>query len=466
MEHSASTLMSIPASHISCPATSSYPVRVGNLVRPLIDAVPAYRRICQAIEVAQHSVWVGVTFLSPDFQMPDGRGTIFDVLDRAVARGLDVRLLIWRPTPDMYGLGKVFPGSPPNRELLLARDSQFRIRWDQAHTGFAQHQKCWLIDAGQSTETVFVGGINLTAPIPHVPGHPGEGQIHDVYVEVTGPAASDVHHNFVQRWNEASERVARDGVWAPTGIDDDLTFPAILSPARGASRVQIQRNIHAGRYCDSTPTPDGDSYPIADGERAIAEQYLLAIDASRRSIYIENQAIPIPLVASRLESALQRGVDVVVLVPGVPEDSVHVARQKSERRDLFEQLGALGRYENFVLAGIAGRNQQGDRCDIYVHSKVMIVDDTWATIGSCNLHWHSLSGNSELNASIWDPEMARGFRCDLFAEHLDSDTTHMDDRAAIRHFQHVARENRRKRDTGNSEWQGLAFSIDPATYGE
>jgi phosphatidylserine/phosphatidylglycerophosphate/cardiolipin synthase-like enzyme len=465
MEHPASTPKSVDGSHIPAPASGSYPLREGNTVRPLIDAVPTFRRICEAVESAQHSVWLAVAFLSPDFEMPDGRGTIFDVLDRAVARGLDVRLLIWRPDPETSGLGKDFPGTPANRELLRTRGSRFRVRWDRAQPGFAQHQKIWMVDAGQPLETAFAGGINLTASIPNVPGHPGEGQIHDIYVEITGPAASDVHHNFVQRWNEASERAADDGAWPADRIDPDLAFPAVASPPQGSSRVQIQRTIHPGRYHDTTPAPGGQANPIVDGEGVITDQYLLAIDAARSSIYIENQAIPIPLVASRLEMALERGVEVVVLVPGVPEASVRAARRKSTKLELFDRLAALGRHDNFSLAGIAGANNRGGRSDIYVHSKIMIVDDSWATIGSCNLHASSLTGNSELNASIWDPGIARQFRCDLLSEHLDADTSQLDDRAALRLFRRVANENRRRRDTGNDDWQGLAFSVDPATYG-
>lgn len=59
---------------------------------------------------------------------------------------------------------------------------------------------------------MFVGGVNLTAKALGSPGHRDGGQ-HDIYVEVTGPSATDVHHNFVQRWNEASERNCSDGTW-------------------------------------------------------------------------------------------------------------------------------------------------------------------------------------------------------------------------------------------------------------
>jgi phosphatidylserine/phosphatidylglycerophosphate/cardiolipin synthase-like enzyme len=95
----------------------------------------------------------------------------------------------------------------------------------------------------------------------------------------------------------------------------------------------------------------------------------------------------------------------------------------------------------------------------------MLVDDGWATIGSCNLHASSLTGNTEMNAAIWDPKVVRALRRELLAEHLDRDTTGIDDRAALRLYGEIARENRRRREAGDFKWQGLAFSLDPATYG-
>src|SRR5215831_7456862 len=128
-------------SHIPIIAKGSYPLRQGNVVRPLVDGEPAFRRICEATEAARHSVWVTVTFLRPGFLMPDGRGTFFDVLDRCVARGLDVRVLFWQlgPETSRYADG-VFSGPRARRELE-ARGSTFQARWDRAHGGYCQHQK-------------------------------------------------------------------------------------------------------------------------------------------------------------------------------------------------------------------------------------------------------------------------------------------------------------------------------------
>ena len=137
-------------------------------------------------------------------------------------------------------------------------------------------------------DTGFVGGINLTAKAL---------ERHDAYVEVNGPSATDVAHNFVQRWNGASE---------PHG-PDDLRLPTAILPPCGPSPVQIQ-----GMFRD---------------DRSILDQYERAIDAAERSIYIENQAIPIPRISVRLEAALQRGVEVALLVPAVPPESMPRVRR-------------------------------------------------------------------------------------------------------------------------------------------
>jgi phosphatidylserine/phosphatidylglycerophosphate/cardiolipin synthase-like enzyme len=446
------------------PTAGSYPLRAGNAVRPLIDGEATFRRIAEAIDAARHSVWLTVAFYAPDFRMPAGRGSLFDVLDQAVARDLEVRVIFWRPNPESSSLGRTFSGSPADRDILRARGSRFRARWDRAHGHYLHHQKSWLVDAGKPSEVAFVGGINLTAQAVGSPGH-REGHRHDVYVEVSGPAATDVHHNFVQRWNEASERASIDGRWGHDP-DDQLSFPTRPSDPRGLSVVQIQRQVHAGRYTDGRASPGGVPYKIADGEQTIFDQYLLAINAAREAVYIENQAIPVPPIAAALEEALKRGVDVVVLVPAEPEYHVRAARRNPERRLLFDQVARLGQYERFALVGIAGLNRGGMRRDVYVHGKIMLIDDAWATIGSCNLHSNSLYGHTEMNASFWDGEVVRALRYALLAEHLGQDTDHLDARSALQLYRRVARDNRRRRDARDSNWHGIAYRLDPGAYGK
>jgi cardiolipin synthase len=430
--------------------SASYPARWGNSLCPLIDGEPAFRRICEAIDAARRSVWVTVAFMWASFEMPDGRGIPLDVLGRAAARGLDIRLICWRPDPETEQFKRnAFWGSEEHFNRLETSGHCIRIRWDRAQPGFCQHQKSWLIDAGEKTEIAFIGGINLNPHSMVAPGHRGEGQNHDIYIELAGTSTVDVHHNFVQRWNEASERYLSDGLWGP-GSNDDLPFPSSIPDARGDAVVQIQRTVHSGRYTDGRSTPKGFPFDIASGERSNFEQYSAAIGAAQRSIYMEHQGITVPEIVAHLREALRRNVEVTVVLPAEQEISSSVA-----------DLLALAKYENLTLAGIAGVGFDGKRKPIWVHAKLMIVDDAWFTVGSCNLHHASLFGNAELNAACWHPDTARALRNELMREHLDHDTSSMDDRAALKFFRRIAVENRARFDTGEDTWQGLAFSLAP-----
>lgn len=385
--------------------SSSYPARAGNRVRPLVGGVEMFGRIREAAETARHSIWVTVAFYAHTFRFPGSEDGLFDVLDRAVARGVDVRLIVWRPNAEAGGFPNMFRGDAEQLGWLRSRGTRVKIRWDRVGGKYCHHQKSWVIDAGLPSETAFVGGANLT----------GTAASHqDLYVEVTGPSATDVHANFVQRWNAASERHAPDGAWAADAIDT-LAMPDNPSATAGSTTVQIGR-----------------MFP-ATGERSVVEQYRLAIDAARRTIYVENQAIPIMEIAAPLLRAMERGVEVILLVPSTPEKYVFDARLNPAERSRFEGVEALAGHANFLMAGLG---------PVYVHAKTMIVDDSWVTIGSCNLHAFSLEGHSEMNAAIWDREIASALRRKLFAHHLGRVAASLDDRAGFALYRQSAREGR------------------------
>jgi phosphatidylserine/phosphatidylglycerophosphate/cardiolipin synthase-like enzyme len=454
---------SIPAAR-----RSTYPRRMGNAVRPLVDGEPAFRRICEAVESAKHSVWITVAFLERDVAMPDGRGTFFDVLDGAAVRGLDVRALFWRePRFDEFEPhSSHFPGDDAERRWLSERGSGLRARWDQLPDGFCQHQKSWIVDAGEATEVAFVGGINLDTASISAPSHPAraEPHVHDLYLELRGPAATDVHHNFVQRWNGASERNEAGGVWPDARAAGDLEFPAFLSAAAGDARVQITRTVMPRRYSDEASTPGGKPFPVADGETSVLEQYQAAIRAAHGSLYFENQAIGSPGIVDAIAGALERGVEVVFLIPGNAHPAFVKARKNPEAAFFFDALAALGTHANFTLAAIAGSRGEGRYDEIYVHAKILLIDDAWLTIGSTNIAERSFHNDTELNASVWHPPTVRALREKLLAEHLARDTSSVGDREAMRLYREVATANRDRR-TRREPLEGLAYAIDPLHYG-
>jgi cardiolipin synthase A/B len=444
--------------------TGTYPTRVGNTVELLIDGELAFRRVCEAIETARHSVFVTVTFMWSTFRMPDGRGTTLEVLNRAAKRGLDVRLIFWRPDDETAHLRRnAFWGANEHFALLEQLQPQVSIRWDRAHPGFCQHQKTWLIDAGEAEQTAFLGGLNLNPNSVVAPGHSGENQNHDLYIELIGPAVADVHHNFVQRWNEASERFTDNGRWGENA-DHDLEFPTILPPESGDAIVQIQRTIHAGRFKNGQAPIDGQTFDIAAGEKTNFLQYCALIRASQHSIYIENQYLETLEIVQALLEALGRIVEVLLLMPAVPD--LLPTDLPPKRQSFLERRATLGAYDNFTLAGIAGLGIDNCRKPVWIHSKLMLVDGIWATIGSANLHRYSMFGNAELNALIFSSELVSRFRVELFQEHLALDTSKLNEVAALRLFKQIAAANRVRLLRGVHDWQGLAVALEVSSYGK
>jgi hypothetical protein len=240
-----------------------------------------------------------------------------------------------------------------------------------------------------------------------------------VCLEISGPAVTDVHHNFVQRWNEASDRNEPDGRWGPDA-GRDLAFPDQLAPACGSTVAQVQRTIHPGRYTSTCATPGGTPFVIADGEFSNHDQYIHAIRAAREYIYLENQAVSVRPILEELVAAVTRGVVVVLLLP---TEASNIEAPGDRDDDLFrDERRTLARAPNFTLAGLAGQDAGGARQPVHVHAKLMIIDDVWATVGSCNLHRYSMCGNSELNIAFADPVAVRTLRCGSWRS--ISDRTH------------------------------------------
>lgn len=459
--------MRIPAA-----SAASYPLRGGNAVRPLVDGVPAFRAIARAVETATSSVWVTVAFVDEDLAFPDGRGTFFDVLEKAAARGLDVRVLFWsEPEIEKMLTGSAhFPAGEGAFEALHAKAPHVKARWDRLR-GWCHHQKSWLVDAGTDAETAFVGGINLDHDSFVSPGHPGGeanrgDSVHDVYAELRGPSATDVHHNFVQRWNEASERARPFGAYPSPVVADDLGFPTRPSREAGDTLVQVSRTVQAGAYRSDVAAPGAAPFPIANGEASILEQYLAAVDAARSTIYLENQILLCPQLVPRLDAALARGVEVTVVLPARAMPEVARARRDPRATGMFEMIEALARHDRFLMAALGQTREDGSHGDIYVHAKVAVVDDEWVTIGSANTLFRSFLGDTELNVTAWDRGVAAGLRRELMAEHLGmeaDDDGLADEAAAMRLLRERARENTERRLEGRP-MQGQVFAIDPRAW--
>ena len=107
----------------------------------LIGGVPIFQRIGEAVDAARHSIWLTIAFYTDNFCFPDGRGSLFDALDRAVARGVDVRVVVWRPNPEVARRPNMFIGSSADRDLLGKRGSRIKFAGTEPSVSFANTRR-------------------------------------------------------------------------------------------------------------------------------------------------------------------------------------------------------------------------------------------------------------------------------------------------------------------------------------
>ena len=185
-------------------------------------------------------------------------------------------------------------------------------------------------------------------------------------------------------------------------------------------------------------------YPFAPlGERSIAAAYRKVFGRARRLIYIEDQYLWAPFVADLLASALNANPDLhlIAIVPRFPDKEGASRWPSLVGRESAIRLCRAAGQERFAIYDV--ENHQGD--PVYVHAKVVVVDDVWSMIGSDNLNRRSWTHDSELSCAVIDAEyderapldpagegdgarrFARDLRLDLWREHLDRSDTDVDD---------------------------------------
>ena len=349
---------------------SPYPVRTGNKVDFWIDGVPFYERLAAAFRAAKTRIWAIVSFIEPAFCFPDGTSW-WDLLDECQARGVDVRVLFWR-NPGFFKTEHVFLGSPADRAFLAARGSTWAARWDSSKDDRAHchHQKAYVIDGGEDSAIAFVGGMVLShATLAH-PGHHRGVQKHDAFSELAGPVVADAEHNFVQRWNLAATD-AEAPPWPDDARAGPLAMPERVPAPRGEVTAQLARTIKPGLYPGTTQAAGAPPFVSGAGEATILGHYRAAFAAAKRTIYIENQHPGEASLLALLDGALARGVQVVMVVPGVPMHAIMVASREvtalertgeAERHrygETFRRLAALGQREGFTLVAL-GRTDAAD----------------------------------------------------------------------------------------------------------
>ncbi len=418
----------------------------GNVVRPLVHGSAYFAHLAAHVEAARPGDLVLFTDWRGDGDErllgdDDDDGDVLRLFGEADRRGVDVRGLIWRSHLDALSFS-----AHENRTLGVRLQEQgaealldMRVRTLGSH-----HQKLVVVRyRGRPEDDVaYVGGVDLShgrrddsrhdgdpQPQPMAPTYGPTPAWHDVQLVISGPAVRDVETVFRERWEDPTPLSRNPLFWLHDRLSRTDLSPDLL-PVQASAPAPVEGGTHTVQLLRTYPNlRHGRDYPFArGGERSVARGYGKALRLARRLVSIEDQYLWSLDVARAFEEALGSSPElrVVAVLPAVPDQAAPLSRvpQEFARQETFELLQQAGgdRVAVYSLENHAGR-------PVYVHAKVCVMDDVWATVGSDNFNRRSWTHDSELSAVVVDEASppgapgisayARRLRLVLAAEHLD-----------------------------------------------
>ncbi len=289
-----------------------------------------------------------------------------------------------------------------------------RFGFDDRHpVGGSHHQKVVVID----DQLAFCGGIDLTShrwdTCEHRVIEPARvsfagkayGPYHEVHTMVAGPVAASLGMLARDRWRALGEerlppvRPSPEDLW-PTDVTPDLTDVD----------VAIARTV-----------PGSDTQPSV---RECETLFVDSIAAARGSIYIESQYFTNEALAAALAARLReaKGPEVVIVSPAECHGWLEQSTMCAFRYNVFRQLIAADTHRRLRLVYPAASRTKV--VPTFVHSKVMVVDDTLVRIGSANFSRRSMGVDTECDLAVDATTQTdaragiRRIRDRLLAEHL------------------------------------------------
>lgn len=346
----------------SAGALFKQPVVAGNQVEWLKDGEAIYAAMIEAVNNAEHSI----TFETYEFWGEESAGALASALADAAQRGVEVRGLA-----DFLGSRQA---DPSKFERMNDAGVAF-IRWREpswyglARFNHRTHRKILVVDGREG----FIGGANIANA--WLPG-PDESHYRDNHFRVRGPVVASLQAAFLDSWMDASGELISGERW----------FPALEPEGDMAAQV-----------VNSAPR---------EGRHRMRTMFLHAIAAAEQQITASTAYFyPDQGFLDALAAAADRGVRVRILVPGDSIDQGYL-RQAS-----------VNRWGPMLEAGVELFEYQPRM----YHSKLMTIDDRWASVGSANLDNRSFRLNDEANLTVHDADFARKIRAIIEADMEDSE---------------------------------------------
>jgi len=351
----------ILSKHIQFMETLSHsPLIAGNKVTLLRDGPESISAMTEAIRNAKDHIHLEV-FIFRDDEV--GR-PLADLLIEKQTGGVTVRVIY-----DGFGSLKTpseFFERMHKAGIALYEFNPFSLlniggRWNFHNRS---HRKTLIIDG----KIAFTGGINfyhVYAKNPHSTsaGTDNGQQVfwRDTQIKIQGPAAARFQKLFLETWFHRQKNSPLNSNLFPC---IDIQGDALIRIIAGFPEQRIP-NIYAA--------------------------YISAILNARKSIYISQAyLIPDENMLDAFSSAVQKGVDVQIIVPG--------------KSDFWMPFYA-GRayYRRLLQSGVRLHEMKG----AVLHSKTAVIDSVWSMVGSSNMDSLSFRHNTEANAVILDTDFAK-----------------------------------------------------------
>lgn len=333
-----------------------HPVFTGTDVRyfPLGD--DAFPEMLRQLEKAEKFIFMEFFIVDEGLMW----GKILEILARKASEGVDVRLMY-----DGTCEFSVLPHDYPKRlrELGIKCKMFAPITpFVSTHYNYRDHRKIMVIDG----KAAFTGGVNLADE--YINRRERFGHWKDTAVLLEGSAARCFTLMFLQMWNVEERETIYDEFLEPAGKNKDSKGFVI---------------------------PYGDC-PL-DGERVGEWVYMDILNRAREYVYIMT---PYLILDGEMETALkfaaERGVDVRLILPGIPDKKLAFALAKTHYRSLLDSGVKIYEYSPG-----------------FVHAKVFLCDSREAVVGTINLDYRSLYHHFECAAYMHSADCIEDIRADF-----------------------------------------------------
>ncbi len=388
------SLVLVPPRLQDGPGGADSPLRArltgGNRVTLLAGGDELFPAMLQAIGAARHQIWLATYIFHDD----PAAQAMAEALADAARRGVWVGVVV-----DGFGSKASLPALQRwlrNGGVNLAVFRPVDRWWRLLQPGQLRrlHHKLCVVDG----EVGFVGGINLIDDRNDLNHGWSEQPRLDFAVQLQGPVVAQVEQTARALWSRAALGADwRDEVQQLLRSAEPLArvrrIAGRLRLPRAARQAATLAEAQALAAAQAALTPMRALLLVRDNlrqRRAIELAYIVAIrGAARRVDIVCPYFYPGQRFRRALRQAAQRGVRVRLLLQG-----------KADYR--FAALAAQVLYDELLAVGV----QVYEYTPAFLHAKVAVVDDDWATVGSSNIDPLSLLLNLEANVVVRDAGFA------------------------------------------------------------